>query len=125
MSLPVTDFVQRWKINSQSERSSAQSHFVDWCDMLGEPHPAAADSIGERYAFERHVTRTRGGKGFADVWLRDHFAWEYKTKDKDLKKAEYPTFPNRSEEAGGRIQGASATFPNGGDGCIWGQDIVT
>jgi len=87
MALSVTDFVQRWKINSQSERSSAQSHFIDLCDLLSEPRPADSDSIGERYAFEKHVTRTRGGKGFADVWLRDHFAWEYKAKDKDLKKA--------------------------------------
>lgn len=87
MSLSIAEFVQRWKIFSQSESSGAQTHFNDLCDMLGEPHPAAADSIGERYAFEKHVTRTRGGKGFADVWMRDHFAWEYKGKHKDLQKA--------------------------------------
>ena len=55
--------------------------------MLGEPHPAAADAIGERFAFEKSVSRTSGGKGFADVWLRDHFAWEYKGKHKDLAAA--------------------------------------
>ena len=55
--------------------------------MLGQPHPAAADSIGERFTFEKPVRRTSGGKGFADVWLRDHFAWEYKGKHKDLKAA--------------------------------------
>lgn len=87
MPLPVADFVHRWKINSQSERSGAQSHFNDLCDMLGEKHPAASDAVGERYVFEKPVSRTRGGKGFADVWLRDHFAWEYKGKHKDLKKA--------------------------------------
>ncbi len=87
MALSVPEFVHRWKINSQSERSGAQSHFIDLCDMLGEPHPAAIDSAGERYAFEKPVGKTRGGKGFADVWLRDHFAWEYKGKHKDLRKA--------------------------------------
>jgi hypothetical protein len=87
MRLALAEFVRRWKINSQSERSTAQSHFLDLCEMLGEPHPAAADSVGERYAFEKPVDRTKSGKGFADVWLRDHFAWEYKGKHKDLKKA--------------------------------------
>ena len=55
--------------------------------MLGEVHPVAADAIGERFTFEKCVGKTRGGKGYADVWMRDHFAWEYKGKRKDLKKA--------------------------------------
>src|ERR1039458_5065221 len=87
MPLTVAEFVHRWKINSQSERASAQSHFCDLCEMLGEPSPAESDPTGERYAFEKRVSKTRGGTGFADVWLRDHFAWEYKTKDKSLQKA--------------------------------------
>ncbi len=87
MTLSVAGFTNRWKINSQSEKAGAQSHFIDLCDVLGEPHPAAGDSAGERYAFEKPVSKTRGGKGFADVWLRDHFAWEYKGKHKNLAKA--------------------------------------
>jgi hypothetical protein len=87
MPLSVPDFVKRWKINSLSERSGSQSHFIDLCDMLGQPHPAAADAAGERYAFDKPLTKTSGAKGFADVWLRDHFAWEYKGKHKDLKAA--------------------------------------
>ncbi len=87
MPLSIPDFVNRWKIKSQSERASAQSHFIDLCDMLGEPRPAEGDSAGERYAFEKPVSKTRGGRGFADVWLRDHFAWEYKGKFKNLAKA--------------------------------------
>jgi type II restriction/modification system DNA methylase subunit YeeA len=59
--------------------------------MLGEPHPAAADGIGERFTFEKPVSKVYGGYGFADVWRRDHFAWEYKEsrgkKHKDLKAA--------------------------------------
>jgi hypothetical protein len=76
MSLSVAEFANRWKIFSQSENSGSQTHFVDLCDMIGEKHPAASDSSGERYAFEKYVGKTRGGKGFADVWMRDHFAWE-------------------------------------------------
>lgn len=82
MPLALADFVHRWKINSQSERASAQSHFNDLCQLLGEKTPAEADPAGERYAFEKPVSKTRGGTGFADVWLRGHFAWEYKCKGK-------------------------------------------
>jgi len=99
MPLTVADFVQRWKINVQSERAGAQSHFLDLCDLLGEPHPAASDSTGERYAFEKYVGKARGGKGFADVWLRDHFAWEYKGKHKNLEKA-YQQLNDYREELG-------------------------
>ena len=91
MPLSVSDFVQRWKINSLSERSGSQSHFIDLCEMLGHLHPAAADAIGERFTFDKPVSKVYGGYGFADVWLRDHFAWEYKEsrkkKHKDLKAA--------------------------------------
>ena len=99
MPLTVAEFVHRWKINSQSERAGAQSHFLDLCDLLGEKHPAASDSTGERYAFEKHVGKARGGKGFADVWLRDHFAWEYKGKHRDLGKA-YQQLNDYREELG-------------------------
>jgi len=67
--------------------------------MLGEAHPVAADAIGERFTFEKCVGKTRGGKGFADVWMRDHFGWEYKGKRKDLKKA-YEQLNDYREELG-------------------------
>ena len=91
MPLSPADFVQRWKRNALSESSAAQSHFNDLCDLLGESHPTDIDPTGDRYTFERPVSKTYGGKGFADVWLRDHFAWEYKAngkhQHKDLKAA--------------------------------------
>jgi len=87
MPLTIAEFVHRWKINAQSERASAQSHFRDLCEMLGEKNPTESDPTGERYAFEKRLSKTKGGTGFADVWLRDHFAWEYKVKHKDLRKA--------------------------------------
>ena len=99
MSLALAEFVNRWKINSLSERSGSQSHFIDLCDMLGEPHPAAADAVGERFTFDKPVSKVYGGKGFADVWLRDHFAWEYKGKHKDLKAA-YKQLNDYREELG-------------------------
>ena len=55
--------------------------------MLDEPAPTDVDATGEWYAFERGATKTTGGEGWADVWKRDHFGWEYKGKRKDLNAA--------------------------------------
>jgi type II restriction/modification system DNA methylase subunit YeeA len=55
--------------------------------MLDEPAPTDVDPTGDWYAFERGATKTTGGEGWADVWKRDHFGWEYKGKRKDLKAA--------------------------------------
>ena len=87
MSLSLPEFVERWKASTLTERAAAQSHFIDLCEVLGHPHPAAADHTGESFAFEKAVAKTRGGRGFADVWKRGFFAWEYKVKHKDLHAA--------------------------------------
>jgi MmeI, DNA-methyltransferase domain/MmeI, helicase spacer domain/MmeI, N-terminal domain len=85
LSLP--EFVERWKASTLSERGGAQTHFIDLCEVLGQPHPAAADQTGETYAFEKHVSTNDDGKGFADVWKRGYFGWEYKGKHRDLAAA--------------------------------------
>jgi hypothetical protein len=82
--LTLPGFIQRWESATLSERSAAQSHFIDLCDVLGQPRPAAADQAGAFYTFEKGVAKTGGGQGFADVWLRGHFAWEYKGRHKNL-----------------------------------------
>ena len=80
-------FIAKWKAVELKERSAAQSHFIDLCRMLDEPAPTDVDPTGEWYAFERGATKTTGGEGWADVWKRDHFGWEYKGKRKDLNAA--------------------------------------
>jgi len=55
--------------------------------MLGQPTPNDADPTGDWYAFEKGAGKAEGGGGWADVWMRDHFAWEYKGKRKDLAAA--------------------------------------
>lgn len=80
-------FIAKWKSAELTERAAAQSHFIDLCRMLGEPGPTDADPKGDWYAFERGATKTTGGEGWADVWKRDHFGWEYKGKRKDLNAA--------------------------------------
>jgi len=50
-------------------------------------HPSRSRSGRNTYTFEKGVTKTSGGDGFADVWMRGFFAWEYKGKHKDLNAA--------------------------------------
>ena len=81
------EFIGKWRSSELKERSAAQEHFIDLCRLLGEPTPAEADPTGERYCFERGVRKDIGGGGWADVWKRHCFAWEYKGKHADLDSA--------------------------------------
>jgi type II restriction/modification system DNA methylase subunit YeeA len=76
-------FVEKWRASALGEKQGAQSHFIELCDLLGEPRPADPDT----YCFERGATKAGGGDGWADVWRRGCFAWEYKGKHKDLGAA--------------------------------------
>ena len=80
-------FIAKWRASELTERSAAQSHFIDLCNLLDEPTPTDADPAGERYTFERGARKDTGGDGWADVWKRGCFAWEYKGKHKNLDTA--------------------------------------
>ena len=81
------EFITKWRASTLKESSAAQEHFIDLCRMLGEPTPAEADPTGERYCFERGARKDTGGDGWADVWKRYHFAWEYKGHRANLDAA--------------------------------------
>ncbi|MDX6751298.1 class I SAM-dependent DNA methyltransferase [Geminicoccaceae bacterium 1502E] len=80
-------FIAKWKNASLNESQAAQEHFIDLCRLLGEPTPGEADPGGEWFCFEKGATMTTGGEGWADVWKRGHFGWEYKGKKKSLDDA--------------------------------------
>ena len=81
------EFIAKWRASQLKERSAAQEHFIDLCRLLGEATPAESDPTGERYCFERGARKDTGGDGWADVWKRHCFAWEYKGKHADLEAA--------------------------------------
>ena len=81
------EFIAKWRASELKERSAAQEHFIDLCRLLGEPTPAEADPTGEHYCFERGARKDTGGDGWADVWKRHCFAWEYKGKHANLDAA--------------------------------------
>ena len=81
------EFIAKWHASELKERSAAQEHFIDLCRLLGEQTPAEADPKGDHYCFERGALKDSGGGGWADVWKRHCFAWEYKGKHANLDAA--------------------------------------
>ncbi len=81
------EFIRKWDKSTLKESAAAQQHFLDICALLDEPTPAEVDPTGERFCFEKGATKATGGQGFADVWKREHFGWEYKGPNKDLDRA--------------------------------------
>jgi type II restriction/modification system DNA methylase subunit YeeA len=81
------EFIEKWEAAELKERSASQSHFNDLCRLLGIDDPITADPRGDWFTFEKGASKTSGGEGWADVWRKHCFAWEYKGKAKDLNKA--------------------------------------
>ena len=89
--MQAQQFIRKWQAGSPAhalnERAGAQAHFIDLCRVLGVPEPGDP----EHYCFERGVTKTGSAAqrtdGFADVWHRGHFGWEYKAPGKSLEGA--------------------------------------
>jgi hypothetical protein len=89
-------FIAKWSPVTLTESAASQEHFIDLCRLLGQPTPAEHDATGAEYTFQKGVVvsgpaskGSKGERGYADVWWRGKFAWEYKRKDeyKDLAEA--------------------------------------
>jgi hypothetical protein len=80
-------FIAKWAAGGAadglSERAGAQAHFIDLCRLLDVEEPADP----EAYCFERGLKKAGGASGWADVWKRGCFAWEYKAPGRDLAAA--------------------------------------
>ncbi len=85
--MTISEFIQKWSKVQLTERSAAQQHFLELCEVFQHPRPADVDPTGEWYTFDKGVAKQGGGKGWADVWKKGFFGWEYKRKHKDLDAA--------------------------------------
>ncbi len=81
------EFISKWRSSELKESAAAQSHFNDLCALLEIADPATADPKGDWFTFEKGASKTGGGGGWADVWRKGCFGWEYKGKRKDLDAA--------------------------------------
>src|ERR1017187_612456 len=100
--MTADEFKNKWSRYQGKETSAYQSHFDDLCRLLGEQTPNEADPSGSDFfcfqkrvvkdaeLFEMHETPDASEpeeRGFADVWKKGCFAWEYKGKKKNLEEA--------------------------------------
>ncbi len=83
----MQEFIEKWRKAELRERQACHEHFLDLCDLVGHPKPAVDDPTGERFCFERGARRLGGEDGWADVWKKGYFGWEYNGKHKDLQAA--------------------------------------
>jgi hypothetical protein len=95
------EFKTKWAKVNVKESAAYQSHFDDVCRLLGLKTPLEADPQGESFCFQKRVvkdaelfelhegtaTTEPSERGFADVWKRGCFAWEYKGRKKNLDEA--------------------------------------
>ena len=47
------EFIHKWKRTNLSERSAYQQHFLDLCELLNQPKPAAEDPDGAFFRARR------------------------------------------------------------------------
>jgi hypothetical protein len=100
--MTVAEFKKKWARYSGKETAGYQAHFEDLCRVLGQPTPTEADPSGDDFfcyqkrvvkdleLFELHdqgPAEDPGERGFADVWKKGCFGWEYKGKKRNLDEA--------------------------------------
>ena len=100
--MTVAEFKKKWLRYTGKETSAYQEHFNDLCRLLGQPTPAEADPTGsDWFCFQKRVVKDlellvvepdgaeapKEKRGFADVWRKDAFAWDYKGKHKNMAAA--------------------------------------
>jgi hypothetical protein len=100
--MTAAEFKRKWSRYHGKESSAYQEHFNDLCRLLGRPTPAEADPSGsDSFSFQKRVVKdaelfelresgeetASEERGFADVWKKGCFAWEYKGKKRNLDEA--------------------------------------
>ena len=99
--MTAAEFKKKWSRYSGKETSAYQSHFDDLCRLLEQPTPNEADPSGaDFFCYQKRVVKDAElfdvetpsasepeERGFADVWKKGCFAWEYKGKKKNLDEA--------------------------------------
>jgi hypothetical protein len=100
--MTLAEFKKKWSDYRGKETSAYQEHFNDLCGLLRQKTPAEADPSGaDWFCFQKRVVKDLelfvaddtgaeaidSERGFADVWLKGRFAWEYKGKKKNLDQA--------------------------------------
>jgi len=76
-------FIANWTHNDLTERGGAQPYIEDLCRLIGIDPPRSSKD----FCYEKDLEKAKGGKGWADVWKRNHFGWENKKPGRNLADA--------------------------------------
>lgn len=76
------NFVEKWTGVDLTEKQTYQQHFLDVCDLFGFDKPMGKTRKGDEFIFERYTKEEDGQQGYADVFLENHFAIEYKAPNR-------------------------------------------
>lgn len=87
----VDAFIAKWGPGGSgyalNERQGAQQHFIELCDLLGVERPTGVNDEHADYLFEKQTLMLGEKRGYADVFKRSAFAWEYKAPGRSLEAA--------------------------------------
>ena len=90
----ATSFILKWSEYQESEHRAYQRHFNELCDIVGHENPLD-DLNNQDFVFQKFAPTPGDRRGFADVWLRDHFVMEYKRPLLNLENAYVQTLKYR------------------------------
>jgi hypothetical protein len=91
-------FIAKWQAATLSERSACQQHFLDLCELLGQPKPAAADPEGAWYCFERGASKTEGSGLRRFPTLFDRKLFEARACTQPIKRLQCKHLSSRGQE---------------------------
>lgn len=87
----IEAFIKKWGSGgsgfSLNERQGAQQHFLELCDVIGVEKPTGVNDGTTDYLFEKGTLMLGEKRGYADVFKRNVFAWEYKAPGRSLNDA--------------------------------------
>jgi len=83
--ITTQQFAEKWRASRLKETAAYVPHFEDLCRVIDHATPTEADPGGSFFTYQKANLKESGRLGFADVWYRDRFGWEYKGKGEDLE----------------------------------------
>lgn len=82
----ASSFAEKWHNFQFNEPQYYQAHFNELCEIVGHEVPSYRVGYGN-FEFQQPAPTPGNRRGFADVYLRDHFIMEYKKRGKSLDEA--------------------------------------
>lgn len=125
--MTISEFIKKWSAVRLTERSAAQQHFLELCELFQHPRPADVDLTGEWYTFEiaeaaAELDRLRNNWLNPSEWVREEVLeipgsvegpwarYVHEANDKGIGSVRCPRQVPRDEESARKL--AKRTLTN-------------